>query len=126
MVGSGYLSAAQRASAVNVMTDVCLEAKDEYGVLETRPLTETSVTQSCSSATEICLTSLRLSSGDALTRMVGSGYLSAAQRASAVNVMTDVCLEANLKCHQSLTNDMIRPRLLILCLQAHIGHHINS
>lgn len=32
--------------------------------------------------------------GDALTRMVGSGYLSAAQRASAVNVMTDVCLEA--------------------------------
>jgi hypothetical protein len=31
---------------------------------------------------------------DALTRMVNNGYLNASQRASAINQMTDVCLEA--------------------------------
>ncbi|KAJ5796422.1 uncharacterized protein N7518_004962 [Penicillium psychrosexuale] len=32
--------------------------------------------------------------GDALARMVSSGYLTAAQRASAIDLMTDACLEA--------------------------------
>jgi hypothetical protein len=31
MVNNGYLSASQRASAIDQMTDACLEAKDEQG-----------------------------------------------------------------------------------------------